>query len=193
MTRDDIATLLQQVARGDRAAFRLLYEATSAKLYGTALRILRDPDRARDVLQEAYMRIHDRAGDFDTAIASPISWMVAIARNRALDELRRIKPTVDMPEDFDPPAETGHPLDGRERSEALQALMTCLAGLDAERRQLVMLAYYEGTSRDALSKRFNRPVATIKTLLHRGLAQLRMCLDGQAAASQNTANPGAGR
>jgi RNA polymerase sigma-70 factor (ECF subfamily) len=179
-TRADLVLLLARTAAGDRGAFRGLYEATSAKLHGVAIRILRDADQARDVLQEAYVRIFERAGDFDPAIASPISWMVAIVRNRALDEVRRAKPgrVVALDEGFEPPAETGHPLDGRERSEGLRRLLGCLAALDAERRQMVLLAYYRGASREALSERFKRPVPTVKTLLRRALAELRGCLDG---------------
>jgi RNA polymerase sigma-70 factor, ECF subfamily len=175
--RQALVLLMNQVGQGDRAAFRPLYDATSAKLYGIIIRILRDPDQSRDILQEVYVRIFERARDFDASVASPITWMAAIARNRALDEVRRARPAlVDIGEDFDPPAETQHPLDGRERSEELQRLMACLSGLDAEKRQMVMLAYYKGTTREALSQKFARPVATIKTVLHRSLAQLRECL-----------------
>jgi RNA polymerase sigma-70 factor, ECF subfamily len=175
--RAALVLLMQRVGRGDRAAFRPLYDATSAKLYGIIIRILRDPDQSRDVLQEVYVRIFERASEFNATVASPITWMAAVARNRALDEVRRVRPImVDTDEDFDPPAETGHPLDGRERSEELQRLMDCLSALDAEKRQMVMLAYYKGASRDALSQRFARPVATVKTVLHRSLAQLRECL-----------------
>jgi RNA polymerase sigma-70 factor, ECF subfamily len=177
VARAALVVLMSKVARGDKHAFRSLYDVTSAKLYGIIIRILRDPDQTRDVLQEVYVRIFERAAGFDATVASPITWMAAIARNRALDEVRRVKPVmVEVGEDFDPPAETGHPLDSRERSEELKRLMDCLTRLDAEKRQMVMLAYYQGATREALSQRFSRPVATVKTLLHRGLAQLRECL-----------------
>jgi RNA polymerase sigma-70 factor, ECF subfamily len=176
--RQALVALLGRVAAGDRTAFRALYAATSAKLYGTIIRILRDPERSRDILQEVFVRIHERAGQFDASVASPITWMAAIARNRTLDELRRAGPlaTETIDEDFDPPAETGHPLDGRERSEELARLMSCLSALPSDRRQMVMLAYYKGLTRDALAQRFGRPVPTIKTVLHRSLQQLRECL-----------------
>jgi RNA polymerase sigma-70 factor (ECF subfamily) len=174
----DLAQLLQRVAGGDRAAFARLYKLTEAKLYGVVARILNRGDLAGEVLQEAYVRIWRKAGDFDSAKGSPIAWMATIARNRALDEVRRVKPLAleDMPENFEPAAEEVDPLGARDRSERLAALMRCLALLDPEKRQIVLLAYYRGASREALAKRFERPVPTIKTWLHRSLAQLKDCM-----------------
>ena len=174
----ELAAVLVRVAARDREAFTILYQATSAKLYGIVVRILPGKGVADEILQEVYVKIWDRASDFEPGRASPISWMAAIARNRALDEARRRTPVSleDMPEGFEPAAQSGHPLDGRERSEALTALMRCLAGLDQEKREIVLLAYYRGQSREALAKRFNHPVSTIKTWLHRSLGQLRECL-----------------
>jgi RNA polymerase sigma-70 factor (ECF subfamily) len=172
---------LSRAAAGDKAAFRDLYDRTSAKLYGTILRILRDEALSRDVLQEVYVKIWQKAADFDPDVASPVTWMATIARNRALDEVRRarlntVSATRDDGDELDFAAELTHPLDGRERSEELRRLLGCLDTLDAERRDVVLLAYYRGMSREALSKRFNRPVPTIKTWLHRSLAQLKGCL-----------------
>jgi RNA polymerase sigma-70 factor (ECF subfamily) len=174
----DPAQLLLQVAARDRAAFAALYKQTAAKLYGVVARILPRSDLAGEVLQEAYVRIWQKAADFDPAKGSPMAWMATIARNRALDEVRRAKPLAleDMQEGFEPAAEEVDPLGSRDRSEKLAALMRCLSLLDAEKRQIVLLAYYRGASREALSKRFERPVPTIKTWLHRSLAQLKDCL-----------------
>jgi len=175
---DDLTHLLIRIAARDAAAFAALYRATSAKLYGVVARILTRGDVAADVLQEAYVRIWERAGDFDPAKGSALAWMATIARNRALDEARRVRPgsLEDQPEGFEPAAEDVDPLGARERSEGFQALIDCLKGLDEEKRAIVLLAYYRGSSREALAKRFGRPVATIKTWLHRSLAQLRDCL-----------------
>ncbi len=174
----DLSQLLSQVASGDRAAFAALYRQTNAKLYGVIARILVRSDLAGEVLQEVYVRIWRKAGDFDSAKGSPIAWMATIARNRALDEARRVKPLAleDMPDSFEPQAEEVDPLAARDRSERLTALMRCLSRLDEEKRQIVLLAYYRGFSREALAKRFARPVPTIKTWLHRSLAQLKDCL-----------------
>src|SRR5579863_8206626 len=174
----DLSELLARTARRDREAFRALYRATSAKLMGVIARILNHGDMAREVLQEAYVRIWEKAGDFDPAKGSALAWMATIARNRALDEVRRVRPGSldDQPEGFEPTADEVDPLAARERSEGLAALIGCLEKLDEEKRAVLMLAYYRGLSREALARRFGRPVATIKTWLHRSLGQLRDCL-----------------
>ena len=175
---DDLNHLLRQVATRDTTAFAALYKQTSAKLYGVVARILHRSDVAADVLQETYVRIWEKAGDFDPLKGSAIGWMATIARNRALDEARRVRPVSleDQPDGFEPAAEEIDPLAARERSEGLARLVDCLKGLEEEKRTIVLLAYYRGLSREALSKRFGRPVPTIKTWLHRSLAQLRDCL-----------------
>jgi len=175
---DDLSDLLRRVAARDAAAFAALYQRTSAKLYGVVARILTRGDAAADVLQETFVRIWERAGDFDPVKGSALAWMATIARNRALDEVRRVRPGSldDQPEGFEPTADEVDPLAARERSEGLAALIGCLEKLDEEKRAVLMLAYYRGLSREALARRFGRPVATIKTWLHRSVAQLRDCL-----------------
>ena len=177
-TAAELADLLRRVAARDSAAFAMLYKQTRAKLHGVVARILTKGDLSGEVLQEVFVRIWEKAGDYDVDKGSPIAWMATIARNRALDEIRRVRPVSleDMPEGFEPAAEEVDPLGARDRSERLSALMSCLETLDEEKRDVVLLAYYRGFSREALAKRFERPVPTIKTWLRRGLAQLRDCL-----------------
>jgi RNA polymerase sigma-70 factor, ECF subfamily len=174
----DLSDLMRRVAVRDEAAFRALYLLTSAKLYGIVFRILQRKDAASDALQDAYVRIWERAADFDAAKGSPLGWMATIARNRALDEARRPRPISldEIAAGFEPPAHPVDPLAARDRSERLAALIACLERLEDEKRDILMLAYYHGASREALAKRFGRPVPTIKTWLHRSLAQLRDCL-----------------
>jgi RNA polymerase sigma-70 factor, ECF subfamily len=152
---DGFADLLSRVAARDAAAFSALYKATSAKLYGVVVRILPRGDAAADALQEAYLRIWEKAGEFDSAKGSPLAWMATIARNRALDEVRRVRPDSleDLPASFEPAADEVDPLASRERSEGLTALLNCLQALDEEKRAVVLLAYYRGSSREALAKR----------------------------------------
>jgi RNA polymerase sigma-70 factor, ECF subfamily len=175
---DDLSKLLSRIATRDAAAFAALYNQTNAKLYGVVARILTRGDAAADALQEVYVRIWEKAGEFDPLKGSSLAWMSTIARNRALDEVRRVRPVSleDQPEGFEPAAQEIDPLAARERSEGLTALVDCLKALDEEKRAIVLLAYYRGSSREALAKRFGRPVPTIKTWLHRSLAQLRDCL-----------------
>ena len=145
---DDLADLIGRVAARDAAAFAALYKQTSAKLYGVIARILPRGDLGAEALQEAYVRIWEKAGDFDPLRGSPLAWMATIARNRALDEVRRVRPgsLEDLPESFEPAADEVDPLAARERSEALAALVNCLQALDEEKRAVVLLAYYRGWS-----------------------------------------------
>src|SRR5271156_2013941 len=95
----DLVDLLRRVGARDRAAFAILYRQTAAKLHGVVARILTRGDLSGEVLQEVYVRIWEKASDFDPAKGSPLAWMATIARNRALDEVRRVKPVSleDMP------------------------------------------------------------------------------------------------
>jgi RNA polymerase sigma-70 factor (ECF subfamily) len=178
LTPQELVWLLATVAKGDRAAFERLYVATRAKLYGIVLRILRRADLADEVMQEAYLKIWNSAGQFDPALASPITWMVAIARNRAIDMVRK-KSEVSIEEDseaFEVAADSPDPLAKREMTEELRRLLACMGRLEEERRRLVLLAYYGGWSREQLAAKFEKPVNTIKTWLRRALLEIRECL-----------------
>ncbi len=174
----ELAGLLARVAVRDREAFAAVYQATSSKLWGVVLRIVPRRDVAEDVLQEVYVRIWQRAASFDPGKASPITWMATVARNCAIDEIRRRRPASieDTPEVLEVPDTGPDPLEGTQLSEELARLKQCLEGLEPERRDMVLLAYYSGLSREELAQRFAAPVNTIKTWLHRSLAQLRKCL-----------------
>jgi RNA polymerase sigma-70 factor (ECF subfamily) len=178
LTSAELVWLLAAVAKGDEAAFGRLYTATRAKLYGVAMRILHRADLADEVMQDAYLKVWRNAGNFDPRLASPITWMVAIARNRAIDLVRK-RPDVsldDEPAAMDVAADTPNPLAQREISDDLKRLLNCLGGLDDERRQMVLLAYYNGWSREQLAAKFDKPANTIKTWLRRSLIDVRECL-----------------
>jgi RNA polymerase sigma-70 factor, ECF subfamily len=178
LTPAELVWLLAAVAKGDRVAFERLYAATRAKLYGVVLRILRRGDLADEVMQETYLKIWTSAGQFNPAVATPITWMVAIARNRAIDLLRK-KSELSIEEEsdaMDVAAETPDPLAVRVLSDELKRLLACLGKLDPDRQRLVLLAYYSGSSREQLAAQFNKPVNTIKTWLRRSLIEIRECL-----------------
>jgi len=174
-SRQDLAAALQRTARGDQAAFEEVYAATSVKLFGIILRILGRRDLAEDVLQQVYVRVWERAGEFDPAVASPTEWLVAIARSRALDETRRgaTRPLEDCPELL-------RTLDGSpaepERSEDRLRLEACLDRLGPEKREVVALAYHYGMTREEIAVSTNRPVATVKAWLRQSLAEIKDCL-----------------
>jgi len=178
LTQAELVWLLAAVAKGDKAAFERLYGATRAKLYGVLLRILGRPEAADDVMQETYLKVWQMAGKFDPTVASPITWMVAIARNRAIDIVRK-KADVsveDSPEAMGVAADTPPPLARREMTEELRRLLGCLGKLDPEKQRIVLLAYYSGWSREQLSHKLDIPVNTIKTWLRRSLLEIRECM-----------------
>jgi len=185
MDASELVTIVKRVAQRDRDAFAALYKATAAKLYGVVLRILYRPDLSDEVLQDVYLKIWDKAADFDATKSSVITWMVTIARNRALDIKRRKQPqsVEDLPESVEIAAESDDPLQSRELREALQQVNLCMQGIEQPKRDMVLLAYLHGLSREQLAQKFNAPVATIKTWLHRSLAQLRLCLQSRAEGS----------
>lgn len=172
--------LLTDTARGDRRSFQSLYQATSAKLFGIILRICKDRQISEDVLQETFLKIWRRAESYDPALGEPLGWMCVIARRAAIDALRqRGEPrVVTATEEFDPFETIADPASEGPDGADLAALRKCLGVLEEEQRRCVLLAYYEGFSREELSETFGRPVGTIKTWLFRGLALLRDCLDG---------------
>jgi RNA polymerase sigma-70 factor, ECF subfamily len=179
LMQTELIWLLGAVAKGDEAAFERVYGATRAKLYGVLLRILGRPALAEEVMEETYLKVWKLADQFDPATASPITWMVAIARNRAIDIVRKggnilIDDEPEAPEA--PPAEASAPLARREMTAELKRLLSCLGRLDSEKQRIVLLAYYSGWSRDQLASKLDIPVTTIRTWLRRSLLEIRECM-----------------
>lgn len=173
--------LLTRIARSEASALAELYDLTSPKLFGVILRIQRDRSLAEDVLQDAYLRIWQAAGTYDPDARRPLAWLCTIARNRAIDSLRR-KGTVEVqgPVRDDGEDWVARLMDPHDDAAAFldrEALCACLGRLEPAHRDCVVLAYCEGLSREELALRYDRPVNTIKTWLHRALASLKSCLE----------------
>jgi RNA polymerase sigma-70 factor (ECF subfamily) len=178
---DNLRALLDAAAKGDRAAFQTLYRKTSPKLFAIVLRIVRDRGAAEDILQETYLRVWQKAVTYSSSEGEPICWLASIARNRAFDMLRRKNPALPnrTEEDTGWFGEIMDPRDEEANAVALDALRHCFKQMEAQLRDCILLAYYEGYSREELASRYDRPVNTIKTWLHRGLAALKLCLEAQ--------------
>lgn len=171
--------LLVRVAGGDRDAFGELYDLTSARLFAVARSMLRRPELAEEALQEAYVNIWRKAALYDSARAQPMAWLAAIARNQAIDARRRTAERTNETLD-DQHGQVPGVLPEAELALELKRLRDCLSRLPEDRQDMVLLAYYQGWSREELSRQFSRPVATIKTVLRRSLTLLRECIDGRA-------------
>lgn len=176
---ETLESLLAATATGDRAAFRKLYDRSSAKLFGVILRILRNKQKSEDVLQDVFLKVWQKAGSYDPAQGKPITWMATIARNRSIDIIRATRPeqTVDEPGDEEEIFKLGGQGADKVDIADLEALRFCLGEMKQDDRNYVLLAYYEGYSREELAERFESPVGTIKTRLRRGLIALRACLE----------------
>lgn len=180
--REQLIDWLAATARGDQQAFQQLYESTSSQLYALLLRILRNPERAQDALQDAYVRVWQKAGTYSPERGAPLTWLLSVARYRALDMLRRKRPEVTMPEDPDMIArllEDEHslsPVEENENRQALDAVRACLGTLQTQQRDSVLLSYYEGLTHQELSERMDAPLGTVKSWIRRGLMRLRDCL-----------------
>ena len=170
-----LGELLAAVAAGDQAAFERLYVATRANLFGVVIRILRRRELAEAVTQEAYLKIWRSAGQYKPTLASPLTWMVTIARNRAIDEVRRGNAT-DAEADFTDLTEAPDAGPKKEMTAELRRLLECIGQLDSDRQRLVLLAYYNGWSREQLAEKLDQPAGTIKSWLRRSMIEMRECL-----------------
>src|SRR5882724_8752345 len=177
----ELAAALVRVAGGDRAALRLVYQETSAKLFGVCLRILKDRSEAEDVLQDVYVTVWRKAASFDPGRASPITWMVAIARNRAIDRLRasaisrRMEPIEAADAVIDPAPAA---VERVELAQQHQRLAGCLEELEARHSAAIRAAFLDGSTYEELAARMSVPLGTMKSWIRRGLLKLRACLEG---------------
>jgi RNA polymerase sigma factor (sigma-70 family) len=172
-----LQVLLARTARGDKAAFEMLYLQTSAKLFGIALRISGRREIAEEVLQESFVAIWERAKDYNPVRGPVMGWLATIVRHSAIDQLRQQR---SRPEGHGAPAELLDTLSAISRSDGgaeLRALHRCLGELDPQPRQAVMLAYLYGLTRDELAVRLAVPVGTVKSWIRRSLERLQRCLD----------------
>ena len=164
-------------------AFRALYDLTAAKLFGLALRVVRNRDWAEDVLQEAFLHAWRVADTYRSTLSPPLAWLGMIVRSRALDFLRRRNSErADAALEIDGAIEetvagdAPNPMDTHQASEAAWALHECLRKLEARQREVVSLAYLRDLSHSELATQLKLPLGTVKTWIRRGLDQLRGCM-----------------
>jgi RNA polymerase sigma-70 factor (ECF subfamily) len=190
-----LAALLGRTGLGDRAAFATLYQATGAHLLGVILRINPDRAQAEDVLQEIFVNVWRSAGGFDAARAQPMTWLTSIARNGAIDSLRRAKARVQTVSSQVGSAEDGDeadltdriasedpgPLQLLQQAAQQREVVHCVGRLSAEQQQCVALAYYQGLSHSEVADQLAQPLGTVKSWLRRALLALKDCLTRAAA------------
>jgi RNA polymerase sigma-70 factor (ECF subfamily) len=178
-----LIALLDRVALADESALKALYELTSSKLYGVALRVVTNREWAEDVLQEAYLNIWKVAGTYQATLSPPMAWMGLLVRSRGLDFLRRrASDRADRMQELDDvisdtvAGDSPNPMDTTQASEQAWALHQCLSQLENKQREVVSLAYLRDLSHSELAEQLRLPLGTVKTWIRRGLEQLRGCM-----------------
>ena len=188
-THADLAALLARVALRDRVAFEQLYRATCAHLLGIAFRILNRRERAEEVLQEAFMNVWHNAAGFKPAVASPMTWLINIVRNKAIDALRSGSAERGSTFALDDEALQVAADEEQQPQRLFDANLTrlkidgCMADLNAQQRQALALAYYEGLVHTEIAQALHAPLGTAKAWVRRGLDRLKSCLESAGVPS----------
>ena len=179
----ELMALIDRIGRRDEAALRLLYDRTSPKLMGLAMRVVRQREWAEDVLQEAFLTVWRVAGDYRASLSPPLAWLGLIVRSRALDLLRRrAADRTRLTQEFDEimadqfESDAPNPPDTADASEQAWALHQCLSQLEGRQREVVSLAYLREMSHGELAEQLRLPLGTVKTWIRRGLEKLRICM-----------------
>lgn len=178
MDTRSITALLGRVASGDRDSLSLLYERTSAKLYGICLRVLGSESDAEDALQDVYVTIWRNASRFDSGKASPITWLAVIARNKAIDRLRRRRfSSATMEEAAQVEDDGPSAFEIVEQGMEAERLAGCLGELEERPRAMIHAAFIDGATYSELAERESVPLGTMKSWIRRALLRLRGCLE----------------
>lgn len=184
--RARLADAIVRTGEGDRSAFEIVYKQTSAKLFGVCLRIFPERAEAEEALQEAYLTIWNKAASFEAGRASPISWLVTVTRNRAIDRLRStgkagLAPLDEAAEVIDPAPLADEQMLAASESHVLQG---CIDGLNHRDAHFIRCAFIGGATYVDLSKREGEPLGTVKSRIRRALVKLRHCIEGHSVDSQ---------
>lgn len=187
-TDTHLIALLEKIAQRDQAALRALYDLTSGRLYGLALRVVTRSEWAEDVIQDAFIAVWRNAPDYRHSLSPPMAWMGMLVRSRALDLLRRQKTQRDESKTIELDSEMSDVLEGDSNDPLHDAMISqeafllkqCLGRLETKQRQVISLAYLKDLSHSDLATSLGLPLGTVKTWIRRGLQQLRVCMSNAA-------------
>ncbi|WP_179380991.1 sigma-70 family RNA polymerase sigma factor [Jannaschia marina] len=169
--------MIARVALQDRAAFSDLYDATCGKLFAVCLRVSGRRQDAEDAMQDAYVKVWRNAGRYAVTGHSPMTWLITIARNTAIDRLRARRDHDDLGDvDGTLAAPGATPEQAAVATSEAERIRDCMNALPEDRRAAISGAYLEGQTYADLATRFDVPLNTMRTWLRRGLIALRECL-----------------
>jgi RNA polymerase sigma-70 factor (ECF subfamily) len=175
--RDDIEELIGMVSLGDRSAFAALYDATSGTLFAVCLRVLKNRSEAEDTLQDVYLRIWNKADRYAVTGHSPMTWLITVARNLAIDRLRARKTgNVDLDSAGELVEKSPGPEAASIAASERRRISACFEELPPDRADAVRAAYLDGATYQILANRYDVPLNTMRTWLRRSLIALKECL-----------------
>jgi len=170
-TNMDDQALLSAIQSGGQDAMSTFFDRYSKMVYSVALRVLHDSSEAQDVMQEIFIQVWRNPRAYDAARGSLAGWLVVVARNRAIDQLRRRKP-ADPVELFTLPSSMNLAQEA-ERSLLLEKIRKAMDGLPAEQRTAIELAFFEGLSHSEIAEKTGDPLGTVKTRIRLALMAIR--------------------
>ena len=176
-SEDIVATLLRRCADGDQGAFRQLYDSQSPRLYGLALRLMKQPALASDAVHDAFVQVWQRSAKFDPTRGQAEAWLSSLLRYRAIDILRRRNHEFYGHEPTDEPDTAPDAFTQLADRADGEALHRCLSTLDATQRRAVQYAFMDGLSHTELATRLDAPLGTVKSWIRRALLGLKRCLE----------------
>jgi RNA polymerase sigma-70 factor (ECF subfamily) len=174
------AELVERVAGGDQQALAKLYDRFSGPLYGTALRVLRDPAEAQDVVHDTFVTLWEKAATFETSRGSAFAWAVTLVRNRAIDRVRMRRRRAELLSQSAPAdlgyAEAPASASGDESAaldDEARAIRAAVATLPLEQKRALELAFFSGLTQEEIARKLSEPLGTVKARIRRGLIKLR--------------------
>ena len=182
------AALLGRVEQGDQQAMSDLFDRYSGMVYSVALRVLKDTGQAEDVMQDIFIQIWKKPGAFISGRGSLGAWLVVVARNRAIDSLRRRRPT-DSVDDVVLASSTDLAAEA-ERNTLMEKVRATLNQLPPEQRKSVEMAYFEGLSHSEIAEKTGDPLGTVKTRIRLALITLRKAMQIKAVSRPDFGNTG---
>lgn len=182
------AALLARIPLRDTAAFRALHDLVGSRLLAIAMRVTQDRAQAEDVVQEVLVTLWRQSGARVAGQTLTLAWLCVVTRHRAIDAIRKCHPTVPLSQQYDDGEERQHDIADETASPLTQLLQVegdgliqrCLNALDEQRRQAVLLGYFEGLTQTEIASRLQRPLGTVKAWIRHSLGSLKQCMAGPA-------------